>query len=88
MEIKMSKDEIIVKEAIEIKDNSEARVAYDLMVLIADKEFSTVAERSKQQQNRLYWLRLYDQCRRMVTSDNRYTAEGAIKASEADKDAD
>lgn len=84
----MSKDEIIVKEAIEIKDNSEARVAYDLMMLIADKEFATVAERSKQQHDRIYWLRLYDQCRRMVTSDNRYTAEGAIKASEADKDAD
>ena len=76
----MSKDEIVVKEAIEIKNNSKERVAFDLMLKIADLEFSTAAERSKQQQNRVYWLRLYDQCKRIV-GDGSYTAESAMQSS-------
>jgi len=59
----MSKDEIVVKEAIEIKDNSEARVAFELMERIASLE----GDKSRSGDTaRQFWLKLYKECRDVV----------------------
>jgi hypothetical protein len=65
MEIKMSKDEIVVKDVIEIKDNSEARVAFDLMDKIASFESSKSRSGDTARE---YWLKLYQDCRAVVNS--------------------
>ncbi|MCH7389530.1 hypothetical protein [Acinetobacter dispersus] len=61
-------DKAVLSGPVEIKDSSEARVAYDLMLLIANKEVGfTMAQNkdvSEEQKTRDYWLKLYSQCHR------------------------
>lgn len=59
----MSANETVIKEAIEIKDNSEARVAYDLMMKIANLENHIPKAGDVA---RAYWLKLYQDCRSVV----------------------
>ena len=56
----MATEDIRVTHPIEIKPDSEARVAYDLMVFISHRE--TIDEATKK--SRDHWLTLYLQCRR------------------------
>jgi hypothetical protein len=57
-------------EVVQMKDNSEDRVAYDLMVLIANHERGVGTNKnitiSDAQKNRDYWLKLYYQSRKVV----------------------
>lgn len=59
-------DKVVFNGPLELKDNSQARVAYDLMVLIANKEIGHVMSQNKdfadQQKSRDYWLKLYSEC--------------------------
>lgn len=63
---KIMVDKTSLSGPVEIKDNSEARVAYDLMLLIANKEvgftMSPNKNVSEEQKLRDYWLKLYSQC--------------------------
>lgn len=45
---------------VDIRSETEARVAFDLMCYIAERETLTEAQRA----DRAHWLRLYLQCRR------------------------
>lgn len=56
----MATEDVRVTNAVEIKSESEARVAYDLMVYIANREEVT----EQQKKSRDHWLTLYLQCRR------------------------
>ena len=56
----MATEDIRVTQPVEIKSESEARVAYDLMLYIASKEQIT----EEQKRSRDHWLKLYLQCRR------------------------
>lgn len=76
-------DKVKIDTPIEIKDNSKERVAFDLMVKIAQAENKTAAAFSEPQRNRLYWLRLYNQCHRLVSWEGA-TPESVIKHSEAE----
>ena len=55
----MATEDIRVTSPIEIKSDSEARVAYDLMVFISHRE--QIDDATKK--SRDYWLKLYYQCR-------------------------
>lgn len=52
----MATEDIRISQPVEIKTDSEARVAYDLMIHIAHYE-------EKDSYDRDYWLKLYLQCR-------------------------
>ena len=56
----MATEDIRVTQPVEIKTDSEARVAYDLMIFIASREHAT----EEQRKTRDHWLKLYLQCRR------------------------
>lgn len=56
----MATEDIRVTQPVEIKSESEARVAYDLMLYIAAREQIT----EEQKRSRDHWLKLYLQCRR------------------------
>jgi hypothetical protein len=56
----MATEDIRVTQPVEIKSESEARVAYDLMLYIAAREEIT----EEQNRSRDHWLKLYLQCRR------------------------
>ena len=56
----MATEDIRVTQPIEIKSDSEARVAYDLMLFISAREKIDDA----QKHSRDHWLKLYLQCRR------------------------
>ena len=49
---------------VEVKDNSAERVAYDLMMVIANNENPTMGENcgAKKASRRLYYLNLYAEC--------------------------
>ncbi len=53
-----------VQGPIEVKDNSAERVAYDLMLVIANNENPSYNEncRAKKDSARLYYLNLYVEC--------------------------
>lgn len=59
-------DKVVLNGPLELKNNSEARVAYELMVLIANKEVGFTMAQNKnvadEQKSRDYWLKLYSQC--------------------------
>ena len=59
----MATEEIRVTQPIEIKSDSAARVAYELMLLITRKEDET-ADGKK---TREYWLTLYCQCHKAAS---------------------
>ena len=56
----MTTEDIRITQPVEIKTDSEARVAYDLMIFIAAREHAT----EEQKKTREHWLKLYLQCRR------------------------
>ena len=56
----MATEDIRVTQPVEIKSDSEARVAYDLMLFIAGREKIDDTQKS----SRDHWLKLYLQCRR------------------------
>lgn len=75
---------------VEIKDNSKERVAFDLMQQIADAEtrgFTSFDQIYTDQKSRVYWLRLYSQCLKIVNATS-WTAEEAIKQSTPDAEQD
>ncbi|MEN8266497.1 hypothetical protein ABFP00_05740 [Acinetobacter baumannii] len=59
-------DKVVLSGPLELKNNSEARVAYELMVLIANKEIGFTMAQNKnvaeEQKSRNYWLKLYSKC--------------------------
>lgn len=59
-------DKVVFNGPLELKDNSQARVAYDLMVLISGKEIGFTMAQNKdvaeEQKSRDYWLKLYSEC--------------------------
>ncbi len=56
----MATENVHVTGPVDIKSESEARVAFDLMVFIANRETTT----EEQKRSRDHWLTLYLQCRR------------------------
>ncbi|RSR89604.1 hypothetical protein [Acinetobacter baumannii] len=52
-------DKVVLNGPLELKNNSEARVAYELMVLIANKEVGFTMAQNKnvadEQKSRDYW---------------------------------
>lgn len=56
----MATEDVRVTNAVEIKSESEARVAYELMIFIANREEAA----DQQKKSRDHWLTLYLQCRR------------------------
>ena len=56
----MATEDMRITQPVEIKTDSEARVAYDLMLYIANREQIT----DEQKKSRDHWLKLYLQCRR------------------------
>ena len=62
----MATEDIRVTHPVEIKADSEARVAFDLMQFIASRE--QVAE--EQKRTREHWLKLYLQCRAAAREAN------------------
>lgn len=63
-------DKTEISNPIEIKDNSVERVALDLMSKIAKAEGYINGTYTPEQKNRDYWLKLYNQCHRVVYSHN------------------
>lgn len=59
-------DSITVSRPIEIKDNSVERVAFDLMSIIAEAERVTGKNEGKKDNPREYYLKLYNQCHKVV----------------------
>ena len=63
-------DKTQITNPIEIKDNSKERVAFDLMEKIANYERGSganlVQEVVTKQRSREYWLRLYNQCYKVI----------------------
>lgn len=59
-------DKVVFNGPLELKDNSQARVAYDLMMLISGKEIGFTMAPNKdvaeEQKSRDYWLKLYSEC--------------------------
>lgn len=68
--LRTDREEKIMTEVVQVKDNSEDRVAYDLMVLIANNERGVGTDKNttlcEAQKNREYWLKLYYQSRKVV----------------------
>ena len=62
----MTTEDIRITHPLEIKTDSEARVAYDLMIFISAKEHAT----EEQKKTREHWLKLYLQCRRASREAN------------------
>ncbi|HCV3128872.1 TPA: hypothetical protein OV565_002947 [Acinetobacter baumannii] len=58
-------DKTEISKPIEIKDNSIERVAFDLMEKIATAEMER-GFLTKEQKKRDYWLKLYNQCHKVV----------------------
>ena len=54
--------------AMQPKDNSNEKVAYDLMQIIAQQESIKVGDRAKNP--RTYYLELYSQCLRIVSGED------------------
>lgn len=61
-------DKTEISKPIEIKDNSIERVAYDLMVLISNEETFYGKSKSKDENPREYYLKLYNQCHKTVAN--------------------
>lgn len=59
-------DNITVSRPIEIKDNSVERVAFDLMTRIAEAEKILGKDEGKKSNPREYYLKLYNQCHKVV----------------------
>lgn len=58
-------DKTEISNLIQIKDNSIERVALDLMEKIGISEMHN-GKLKNEQKNRSYWLKLYNQCHRVV----------------------
>lgn len=63
-------DKTEISNPIQIKDNSVERVAFDLMEKIARAETPGTGMLTAEQKKRDYWLKLYNQCHRVVYSHN------------------
>ncbi|MCE6007607.1 hypothetical protein [Acinetobacter soli] len=71
-------DKVVLNGPLELKDNSQARVAYDLMLLISNKEIGFTMAQDKavaeEQKSRDYWLKLYTECHN-VTRGYQYISQ-------------
>ncbi|MGR0480404.1 MAG: hypothetical protein ACTFAL_03125 [Candidatus Electronema sp. V4] len=66
----MATEDIRITQPVKIKtEESEARVAYDLMTHIAYEETQIVNKEQKCLRDRDYWLKLYLQCRRAARGE-------------------
>lgn len=61
-------DKTEISNPIEIKDNSVERVAFDLMEKIANSESYYSENEYRKPNSREYFLKLYNQCHRVVYS--------------------
>lgn len=61
-------DKTEISKPIEIKDNSLERVAFDLMDRIATSEGYNNEDAYRKPNSREYYLKLYNQCHRVVHS--------------------
>jgi hypothetical protein len=61
----MATEDVRVTQPVEIKSESEARVAYDLMVHISAWEKGKDSDKN----TREYWLTLYRHCRKAARGD-------------------
>lgn len=62
-------DKLEIEKPIEIKDNSEARIAYELMSLIAYEEVTSNGgdyPKERTEDPRAYYIKLYAQSRAVV----------------------
>ena len=61
-------DKTEISKPIEIKDNSLERVAFDLMERIANSEGYNNEQAYRKPNSREYFLKLYNQCHKVVSS--------------------
>ena len=78
-------DSLNINGPVEIKDNSKERVAFDLMLRISNAENPSAVKFSKEQQTRLYWLKLYNQCIKVVSKPS-LTSDDITKITETTQD--
>ncbi len=69
-------DKTEISNAVTIKSDSADRVAFDLMKLIADAENQEGGYFAENQRNRSYWIKLYEQSKKIVKSN--FSAEDVI----------
>lgn len=55
---------------IKLQDNSKERVAYDIMLRIAEDEFNITDIEERQKNPRQYWLKLYSECLNVYSKDS------------------
>ena len=69
-------DKTEIANAVTIKSDSADRVAFDLMRLIANAENQDGGYFSEKQRDRSYWIKLYEQSKRIVKGS--FSAEDVI----------
>lgn len=75
-------DNVNINGPVKIQDNSNERVAFELMQLIANVESSTDTQKFRKPNSREYYLTLYKQCITVVNKPSTTSIPHMLKASE------